>query len=335
MARVGIIANPSAGKDIRRLISQSRFVSNQEKVNIVRRVIEGLSGVGIEEVVLMPDYGRISQEAASTASDDISVRFLEMPVFNSELDTIRAAKTMKEEGVSAIVTLGGDGTNRAVALGTCEIPILPLSTGTNNVFPFFIEGTLAGMAAGTVALGLVDEEECAPKCKKLSVYKSRDMAMDLLDVALVDIAVSAKSHVGARAIWEIDTVSQIFLALARPDSIGLSSIGGMASPISEGDLNGLHIEIDPQLTNKFVLAPVTAGNVSKVGIKSVSQMEPGRAYVVNSSPCTIALDGERSIPLREGDSVTIVLSADGQPVIDPHQNLHIVGKKGILSKSLD
>ena len=335
MARVGIIANPSAGKDIRRLISQSRFVSNQEKVNIVRRVIEGLSGVGIEEVVLMPDYGRISQEAASTASDDISVRFLEIPVFNSELDTIRAAKTMKEEGVSAIVTLGGDGTNRAVALGTCEIPILPLSTGTNNVFPFFIEGTLAGMAAGTVALGLVDEEECVPKCKKLSVYKSRDMAMDLLDVALVDIAVSAKSHVGARAIWEIDTVSQIFLALARPDSIGLSSIGGMASPISEGDLNGLHIEIDPQLTNKFVLAPVTAGNVSKVGIKSVSQMDPGRAYVVNSSPCTIALDGERSIPLREGDSVTIVLSADGPPVIDPHKTLHIVGKKGILSKSLD
>ena len=161
------------------------------------------------------------------------------------------------------------------------------------------------------------------------------MAMDLLEVALVDIAVSAKSHVGARAIWEIDTFSQIFLELARPDSIGLSSIGGMASPISEGDLNGLYIEIDPQSTNKFVLAPVTAGNVSKVGIKSVSQMEPGRAYVVNSSPCTIALDGERSIPLREGDSVTIVLSADGPPVIDPHKTLHIVGKKGILSKSLD
>ena len=194
---------------------------------------------------------------------------------------------------------------------------------------------MAGMAAATVALGLVDEEECAPKCKKLSVYKSREMAMDLLDVALVDIAVSAKSHVGARAIWEIDTVSQIFLALARPDSIGLSSIGGMASPIPEGDLNGLHVKIDPQSTNKFVLAPVTAGNVSKVGIKSVSQMEPGRAYVVNSSPCTIALDGERSIPLREGDSVTVVLSADGPPVIDPHKTLHIVSKKGILYKSLD
>ena len=86
MARVGIIANPSAGKDIRRLISQSRFVSNQEKVNIVRRVIKGLSGVGIEEVVLMPDYGRISQEAASTVGDEITVSFLEMPIFNSELE---------------------------------------------------------------------------------------------------------------------------------------------------------------------------------------------------------------------------------------------------------
>ena len=333
MAKVGIIANPSAGKDIRRLISQSRFVSNQEKVNIVRRVIEGLSGVGIEEVLLMPDYGRISQEAASTAGEEISVKFLEMPVFNSELDTINASKKMKEEGVGAIVTLGGDGTNRAVALGTCEIPILPLSTGTNNVFPFFIEGTLAGMAAGAVALGLVDKEQCALKCKKLSVYKSRDMAMELLDVALVDIAVSGKSHVGARAIWEIDTISQIFLALARPDSIGLSSIGGMAAPIPEGDLNGLHIEIDPKPGDKFVLAPVTAGNVAKVGIKTVSQMEPGRAYVVDSSPCTIALDGERSIPLREGDSATVVLSDDGPPVIDPHKTLHIVAKNGVLYKS--
>ena len=144
---------------------------------------------------------------------------------------------------------------------------------------------------------------------------------------------SGKSHVGARAIWEIDTISQIFLALARPDSIGLSSIGGMAAPIPEGDLNGLHIEIDPKLVDKFVLAPVTAGNVAKVGIKTVSQMEPGRAYVVDSSPCTIALDGERSIPLREGDSATVVLSDDGPPVIDPHKTLHIVAKNGVLYKS--
>ena len=42
---------------------------------------------------------------------------------------------MKELNVSCIVTLGGDGTNRVVAKGCGSVPILPISTGTNNVFP--------------------------------------------------------------------------------------------------------------------------------------------------------------------------------------------------------
>ena len=332
MTTVGIIANPSAGKDIRRLISQSRFVSNQEKVNILRRVIKGLSGVGVSEVLLMPDYGRIAQEAVTNLNEIISVRFLDMAILNSEQDTVTAAKLMEKQGVSAIVTLGGDGTNRAVALGTCEVPIMPLSTGTNNVFPFLIEGTLAGMAAGTVACHLVERELCAPRCKKMNVYKSRDMAMDLVDTALVDIAISTETYVGARAIWDINTVSEIFLAVAKPDSIGLSSIGGLIDPISETDSHGLHIEIDKQIDSKYVSAPLTAGNIAKVGIKNISHMMPSHPYVVKKSPCTIALDGERSIPLRDGDSVTIVLTGDGPPVIDPHKTLEIVAQNKIYFK---
>ena len=332
MTTVGIIANPSAGKDIRRLISQSRFVSNQEKINILRRVIKGLAAVGVSEVLLMPDYGRIAQEAVTNLNEIISVRFLDMAILNSEQDTVTAAKLMEKQGASAIVTLGGDGTNRAVALGTCEVPIMPLSTGTNNVFPFLIEGTLAGMAAGTVACHLVERELCAPRCKKMNVYKSRDMAMDLVDTALVDIAISTETYVGARAIWDINTVSEIFLAVAKPDSIGLSSIGGLIDPISETDSHGLHIEIDKQIDSKYVSAPLTAGNIAKVGIKNISHMMPSHPYVVKKSPCTIALDGERSIPLRGGDSVTIVLTGDGPPVIDPHKTLEIVAQNKIYFK---
>ena len=332
MTTVGIIANPSAGKDIRRLISQSRFVSNQEKINILRRVIKGLAAVGVSEVLLMPDYGRIAQEAVSNLNEIISVRFLDMTILNSERDTVTAAKLMEKHGASAIVTLGGDGTNRAVALGTCEVPIMPLSTGTNNVFPFLIEGTLAGMAAGTVACHLVKRELCAPRCKKMNVYKRRDMAMDLVDTALVDIAISTETYVGARAIWDINTVSEIFLAVAKPDSIGLSSIGGLIDPISETDSHGLHIEIDKQIDSKYVSAPLTAGNIAKVGIKNISHMMPSHPYVVKKSPCTIALDGERSIPLRGGDSVTIVLTGDGPPVIDPHKTLEIVAQNKIYFK---
>lgn len=43
---------------------------------------------------------------------------------------------MAERGARCIVTLGGDGTNRAVAKESGAIPLVPISTGTNNVFPF-------------------------------------------------------------------------------------------------------------------------------------------------------------------------------------------------------
>ena len=42
MALVGIIANPAASKDIRRLVAQGRVVPDWEKVNILKRVLLGL-----------------------------------------------------------------------------------------------------------------------------------------------------------------------------------------------------------------------------------------------------------------------------------------------------
>ena len=42
MTCVGIIANPASGKDIRRLVAHGSVFNNNEKVNIVRRVILGL-----------------------------------------------------------------------------------------------------------------------------------------------------------------------------------------------------------------------------------------------------------------------------------------------------
>jgi len=56
MSKVGIIANPASGKDIRRLVSFATGISNIEKTNILKRVILGLDSVGVEEVIMMPDY---------------------------------------------------------------------------------------------------------------------------------------------------------------------------------------------------------------------------------------------------------------------------------------
>ena len=45
---VGIIANPASGRDIRRLVAHGAVFNNDEKVNIVRRVLLGLEAVGVE-----------------------------------------------------------------------------------------------------------------------------------------------------------------------------------------------------------------------------------------------------------------------------------------------
>ena len=52
MATVGIIANPASGKDIRRLVAHGRFVPNEEKISILKRLLAGLDAVGIDRLML-------------------------------------------------------------------------------------------------------------------------------------------------------------------------------------------------------------------------------------------------------------------------------------------
>ena len=78
-----------------------------------------------------------------------------MPVTNGPADSRRAAELLREGGAGCILVLGGDGTVRVVSQGAGDVPLLAVSTGTNSVLPTFIEGTIAGLAAGGVATGRV------------------------------------------------------------------------------------------------------------------------------------------------------------------------------------
>lgn len=329
MSVVGIIANPSAGKDIRRLVSESRFISNQEKINIIRRVISSLVQLEIESILLMPDYGNLAKEAIKEMNYVDIFEFINIPVFNSEQDTTKAAKIMEEKGASAIVTLGGDGTNRAAALGTSKVPLMPISTGTNNAFPVTIEGTLAGVCAAVVAKGQVDIEVCAPLCRKLSVSVDGTLS----DVALVDVAVSDKRFVGSRAIWDTSSVSDLYLAKASPQTIGLSSIGGFLNPLLDDDDFGLHVEIEGNPT-QHVLAPVIPGKLERVGIRCFEKMPFLQPFTVSGKQCTLALDGERTIPLKEDQVATICVSRDGPPVIDSDKTLLAAAGSGIFIRDV-
>jgi predicted polyphosphate/ATP-dependent NAD kinase len=308
LAIVGIIANPAAGKDIRRLVAQGRFVPNQEKVNILKRILAGLDALGIERVVMMPDMAMLGKGALDGMSFDLEVEFLDMTVFNEERDSTRAAEMMADMGVVSLVTLGGDGTNRAVAKGCGSVPLVPVSTGTNNVFPTMVEGTVAGLAAGVVARRLVDLEKVVMVSKRLEIYVDGE----LRDIALVDVAVSRERFVGARAVWAMDTIHELVLCRAEPASIGLSAVGARLMPVSMNDSAGLHIRIGKG--GVIVVAPIAPGMIIPIDIESWRSLEIGEQVEIELRPCTIALDGERSFSVLPHQRAYVRLSDEGPHV---------------------
>ena len=57
---VGIIANPASGKDIRRLVAHGSVFDNNEKINIIQRVLLGLDALGIDRLPAMPDISGLA-----------------------------------------------------------------------------------------------------------------------------------------------------------------------------------------------------------------------------------------------------------------------------------
>lgn len=107
MATVGVIANPASGRDIRRLVAHGSVFSNNEKVNIVRRLLLGLDALGVEQVIGMPDCFHIGRRALEGLELRLRYEELEMYVHDSGHDSQRAAGALRERGAGCIVTLGG------------------------------------------------------------------------------------------------------------------------------------------------------------------------------------------------------------------------------------
>jgi len=314
MTTVGIIANPISGKDIRRLVAHGSVFDNQEKVRIVRRLLVGLDWVGVRKVMFMPDYYAIVQRAHKGVDTGISLESAPMCAENIQEDSIKAARLMVEAGAGCIFVLGGDGTSRVVAKGAGTVPILPISTGTNNVFPYMIESTIAGLAGGLVASGRIST---ADGCFSTPCIEILSEDSNVLDIALVDAAVHTETFIGSKAIWRIDQISQIVLTQCRPDSIGLSAIGGQLYTISPKDHQGLHLILGDG--GQTVAAPIAPGLMQSVPVARQTHLRVGDIVTVQESPCVIALDGEREVEVRHGRQVSFRFSDAGPQVVDvPH-----------------
>jgi len=334
---VGMIANPAASKDIRRLVAQGRVVPDWEKVNTLKRALLGLQAVGVDRVVAMPDSSHLVARARDDSNLSLELESLDMPALYTEGDTVRAAQMMEEMGVGCVITLGGDGTNRAVAKGSSAMPIVAVSTGTNNVFPTMIEGTLAGLAAGLVVQGELDLSRVTVVSKMLEIYIDGQYQ----DMALVDVALSRERFVATRAIWDMSTIYEVFLTRAEPSSIGLSSIGGRLQPLSLEEEGGLYYRLansdgaesasrNPDNSIK-VLAPIAPGMISTVPISDWRLLVEGERVPVEPRFCTIALDGERSISVTPEHKVEIGISRTGPPVVQVELVLETAAKLGLFN----
>jgi hypothetical protein len=322
VACVGIIANPASGKDIRRLVAHGSVFNNHEKVNIVRRVLLGLDAIGVDTVVTMPDAFNICGKAQDNLKLAAAVQELDMVVDSTQADTTHAAAQMRDLGVDCLVSLGGDGTNRALAK-TCGLtPLLPLSTGTNNVFPYMLEGTLAGLAAGLVACEVVTDPAVIAPRPRLDI----EMNGTVVDIALVDAVLCNDPFVASRAVWDITKVRLVVVAQRLPAQIGFMALAGNL-PLAEPG-GGMVIETHPEAPT--VLAPIAPGLITPVGVQYYRPFRMGERLEIPATQGTLALDGEREIVLRPHDHLAIILQPQGPRVVQPQRVLALAAQQGFF-----
>lgn len=335
-AAVGIIANPAAGRDIRRLVAQASVFPIAEKRNMITRIFSALGAVGVSTCYMIPDESGIADRVKRAIGLGPpegqvwpEVEFLDMPIEGSPADTLEATARMVERGVGGIMVLGGDGTNRLVAQACDGVPLTSLSTGTNNVFPMMREATIAGLAAGLVATGALPREEAARRNKVLRVTVNGAPR----DIALVDVCVSGETWTGAKALWRADSLDQLFVTFAEADAIGLSSVAGLVRPVSRDEPTGVAVDLAAAPgAARTVSAPLAPGLMAEIGVERMVDLVAGEPHPIRLERGVVALDGEREIAFGPDDRVAVVLQPDGPLTVEIARAMALAAREGLLEQ---
>lgn len=329
---VGIIANPAAGKDVRRLVSHASPTSDAAKIGVVRRAVLGAVAGGATRVLLGPDRHNLSARAVNDL--DVSeigmctVEVVDEPVYGFRGDTTSIAGRFAREGVDALIVLGGDGTNRDVAKGWLDAPLVSISTGTNNVFPRQLDATLAGLAAGLVASGAVARVDASYRAKFVHVCFD-DGSPD--DLALVDVALIDANFSGSRAVWDPSILRTLIACIAEPASVGLSSLAGVLRTVDRRQPGGVHVEVahlgaSVLGTVRALLAPGVMSSIEYSRCDMLCETDS----VELTGPAMLAFDGERDRELNDGVTATATIRANGPTVIDVDRAIGLAAQAGFF-----
>ena len=301
----------------------------------------GLAGGGVESVWYMPDPAHVVERAhevlAATPAAGAAAGLRLRPVIlagdgyaSDAVGTRAAAAALAEAGVACLVTLGGDGTNRAVAAGWPDGVLLPLAGGTNNAFATPLDPTAAGLAAALYAADPARHDRHVVRRPRLEI--GLDGAEPT--IALVDVAVVRGGWVGAHAIWDPALLVEAVVARSDPSLTGLAGVAGVVRPLDGHVVEAIHLRFGPP--GRPVLVPLGPGQLVSIEIRDVRLLRPGERIEVareNGSTLgqvTLAFDGEREIALSDGSVAEVWLHADGPRVLDAAGLLRAAAGDGLF-----
>ncbi|MDG2276385.1 MAG: NAD(+)/NADH kinase [Pseudomonadales bacterium] len=322
--KLGLAVNPMSGRDVRRLAARATNMTHEAKRDIVARVAAGAEAAGVTDIYITKEPFQISSMALDHMGLKANVHVIEHPLANDASDTEQSVRAFVAAGCSTLVSLGGDGTNRAIVRACPDIDLVPLSTGTNNVFPVLAEPTIAGVVAGLNASGKLD---AAPELKaRVKVLHVKAGARR--DVGLIDAVLLENDNVGNLLPFDADRIAQVLLTRAEPNSIGMSPIGGLIRPVYAEDDYGMLVMTGGE--GPGVLAPLSPGLFREVTVSDVTDIN-FEVAVPFRGPGVLALDGDRDIWLAAGETATVTLRRDGPCVIDIEATMRWAVAQGMMA----
>lgn len=318
---IGIVVNPSSGKDVRRLVARASIFDNREKCAIVRRALVGAINAGANHFAYMDDSHNIAGSALEDLSGEFKARRIEGPRTATAMDTERAASDLKEYECIATLILGGDGTSRVFVKAWRDAVLLPVSTGTNNVFPRFAEATIVGATLGLLATGKINLHDVVHAVKIIDI----NIEGEASDIALIDAVVTSERFIGARALLDGDALKTVLLTRAEPAAVGLTSLGGLVSPLAEEDDCGLLLQLGGG--SRVVNAPIAPGLYQRIKVESAKKIAFDEV-IKFEGPCVIAFDGERERVIKKGQKFEMRVSRTGPSVVDINKSMNLAASSG-------
>lgn len=312
---IGLIVNPSAGRDSRRLVGSAVVSDNYAKRWAGVAVLEGVTAVEEPvEALLMPDETGIARRILENAPEEVAVRTLDIPVQGSRKDTRRAAARLSQFA-DAVVVLGGDGTVRDVTMEAGDLPIAGISTGTNNVVPTYIDGTAAGLGAAVIATGGVDTGEVTYRHGTVrGVIEDQNGGREVMGLGTIGII--DQEFTGTRAILHGSDFVGGVVSRANAGDSGLSGMLGTLETKRPDVPGGIGARFSPpDEAPEAVRAIPVPGVVDRIGIAEQRELTDGEEMEFEIDRGVVSFDGERDVEVQDA-RIRLWPEGDGPRLVD-------------------